>query len=963
MLAGDAGHAVAATAVADAGPVAVAVSDSAAAGQVVASTASRQLVLVDSSVPDLDSMLAGIDASSEIVLLSPDKSGVEQVTRILAGRQDLQSVHIISHGSSGALQLGNSVVTEATLVEQQSAIRQWSRSLASGADLMLYGCHTGQGEAGARFVDRLASLTGADVAASIDATGNAAQQGDWDFERVVGSIESSVALTADARQDYRSTLAISIRAAGVTNEETMVLQIGGETVATFNNIGGDAYAGQFQTYTHDATDVSIDDVRILFTNDLYDDAAGIDRNLRVDSVQIDGTTFQTESPTVFSNGTWLPADGVTPGFRQSEFLHTDGYFQFAEPNAGDGSLIQVRAAGSTGDETVQLEIDGIVVQSWDNIGTSASNFSFQSDQVVTADQVRVSFSNDLYDPDNGIDRNLTVDLVNIDGTAYQTEAANVYSTGTWLPADGIVAGFRQSETLHTNGYFQYAATPVDPADHGSIGLTLDSLTIDEGLGVLNFVVFREGGADGTVTVDYTTNNGTADGDDYQAISGTLTFADGVTGQQLSLQIADDDLVESDETFSLTLSSPTGGATLGATVTQLITITDNDEIFSGILFEDSFEGATNWTTNPDGTDTATTGQWAAGAAQATSSGSTNLQLGSGHTGSRALVTGLAAGSSVGTFDIDSGVTTVQSPSIALPTGAEVQLSFSYYLAYLNNATNDDYFEVSVIANGVETEIYDDHAHSANQSATWLDVDLDLSAWAGQTIQIQFAAADALGGSLVEAAVDDVVVEVLPVAPGTISIASTGVNLDEAAGTATVIVQRNNGRVGTVSVDYATAVGTAGTADFTPVAGTLTFADGQAEQTVTIPIINDSIVESLESFTLVLSNATGGAVIGSDDTAVITIADNDSTTQDYLPDLTPIASTLLQNLSIDNNEIPGRSLLRFSTEVANAGDGPLEIWGGSASGDSQQVFQRIYQADGGYRDRLAGEFVYHPNHGHI
>ena len=53
----------------------------------------------------------------------------------------------------------------------------------------------------------------------------------------------------------------------------------------------------------------------------------------------------------------------------------------------------------------------------------------------------------------------------------------------------------------------------------------------------------------------------------------------------------------------------------------------------------------------------------------------------------------------------------------------------------------------------------------------------------------------------------------------------------------------------------------------------------------------------------------------------------------------------------------------TEVANAGDGPLEIWGGATSGDTQQVFQRVYQADGGSRDQLAGEFVDHPGHGHI
>jgi len=59
-----------------------------------------------------------------------------------------------------------------------------------------------------------------------------------------------------------------------------------------------------------------------------------------------------------------------------------------------------------------------------------------------------------------------------------------------------------------------------------------------------------------------------------------------------------------------------------------------------------------------------------------------------------------------------------------------------------------------------------------------------------------------------------------------------------------------------------------------------------------------------------------------------------------------------------------LLRFSTAFANIGAGHLEVFGGdpTASGN-QEVFQRIYDDEGGFRDRLAGEFTYHEGHGHI
>jgi Calx-beta domain len=79
-----------------------------------------------------------------------------------------------------------------------------------------------------------------------------------------------------------------------------------------------------------------------------------------------------------------------------------------------------------------------------------------------------------------------------------------------------------------------------------------------------------------VTVDYSTSNGTAiAGSDYTATSGTLTFAAGVTSRTFTIPIVKDTLDESDETVNLTLSNPTGGATIGASDTAVLTIIDND----------------------------------------------------------------------------------------------------------------------------------------------------------------------------------------------------------------------------------------------------------------------------------------------------------------------------------------------------------------------------------------------------
>jgi hypothetical protein len=57
--------------------------------------------------------------------------------------------------------------------------------------------------------------------------------------------------------------------------------------------------------------------------------------------------------------------------------------------------------------------------------------------------------------------------------------------------------------------------------------------------------------------------------------------------------------------------------------------------------------------------------------------------------------------------------------------------------------------------------------------------------------------------------------------------------------------------------------------------------------------------------------------------------------------------------------GQKLLRFSTRTWNSGDGPLEL----RSRGNGNVDQRIYNSDGGYRDRPAGTFTWHPDHNHF
>jgi hypothetical protein len=79
-----------------------------------------------------------------------------------------------------------------------------------------------------------------------------------------------------------------------------------------------------------------------------------------------------------------------------------------------------------------------------------------------------------------------------------------------------------------------------------------------------------------ITVNYSTSNGTASaGSDYTSASGSVTFAKGDSSKTFTVPITNDVRDETNETINLSLSGPSGGATLGSPSTATIAIIDND----------------------------------------------------------------------------------------------------------------------------------------------------------------------------------------------------------------------------------------------------------------------------------------------------------------------------------------------------------------------------------------------------
>ncbi|WCD78901.1 Ig-like domain-containing protein [Pseudomonas sp. TUM22785] len=162
----------------------------------------KEIVFVDTRAPNYQELLKAVSPNAEVVLLSTNKDGVQQIADALAGRTGIDAIHIISHGDSGVLLLGNGPLFEGNLGQYATQLSSIGKALTTDGDILLYGCEVGAGSEGQAFVTKLAGMTGADIAASDDNTGGSVKGGDWDLEIATGQIAASSALNLSRLGGY-----------------------------------------------------------------------------------------------------------------------------------------------------------------------------------------------------------------------------------------------------------------------------------------------------------------------------------------------------------------------------------------------------------------------------------------------------------------------------------------------------------------------------------------------------------------------------------------------------------------------------------------------------------------------------------------------------------------------------------------------------------------------------------------
>ncbi|MCI0911769.1 Ig-like domain-containing protein [Pseudomonas putida] len=165
-----------------------------------------EVVFVDSAVSDYQKLIAGLPAGVEVVVLENGKDGFKQIADYLDGRTDVTSIDIISHGDSGYVYLAGNAIWANQLASHQADLARIGASLAEGGDIRFFACNTGQGSDGQLFVDEVARLSGADVGASADSTGNRAGE-DWELETVSGVVATGVGVQRGDLTAFNTSLA------------------------------------------------------------------------------------------------------------------------------------------------------------------------------------------------------------------------------------------------------------------------------------------------------------------------------------------------------------------------------------------------------------------------------------------------------------------------------------------------------------------------------------------------------------------------------------------------------------------------------------------------------------------------------------------------------------------------------------------------------------------------------------
>jgi lipopolysaccharide export system protein LptA len=164
----------------------------------------HHVVFIDARVPDLQDLLDGLLPGEQAFVIDQASGGLEQIAAILAANHftDLAAISIVSHGTTGALVLGTSLITDGNLADHSGALAAIGGAVAPGGAVQLYGCDVAQGQAGQQFINDFSTYAGGvQVDAATHTVGSASLGGSW----ILDAMSAAPAATGVAPNSSRSS--------------------------------------------------------------------------------------------------------------------------------------------------------------------------------------------------------------------------------------------------------------------------------------------------------------------------------------------------------------------------------------------------------------------------------------------------------------------------------------------------------------------------------------------------------------------------------------------------------------------------------------------------------------------------------------------------------------------------------------------------------------------------------------
>ena len=173
-------------------------------------TAAGQVVFFDASVAHYQQLVAGLPAGTRYVVLDSATDGLAQIAQYLQQHPGVESIHLVSHGADGQIQVGATWLNQTDIAEHSAALAQIGAAMKPGGDFLIYGCDVAQRADGQALVRQIASISHLNVAASTDATGAASLGGDWTLEYTAGAVHTPVVFSSAAEQRYNGLLSVYV---------------------------------------------------------------------------------------------------------------------------------------------------------------------------------------------------------------------------------------------------------------------------------------------------------------------------------------------------------------------------------------------------------------------------------------------------------------------------------------------------------------------------------------------------------------------------------------------------------------------------------------------------------------------------------------------------------------------------------------------------------------------------------